>query len=137
METVKVDIQKLQLLNDRVAQTIDALNQLRLSVHGIHQTQQAFGGYGYSPVTPFAQSPLAHQTPYTQPFVPYGAQFSPYGGSPYGQYPVNLQHTQATTTPFTVGVMPFASQPNGLSHTTWDPSWQSWQRPWPVMINQW
>ena len=31
----KVDIRKLQLLNDRIAQTIDALNQVRLSVYGI------------------------------------------------------------------------------------------------------
>src|SRR5438105_9850418 len=37
----KVDIRKLQLLNDRIAQTIEALNQVRLSVHGL----QHAGGY--------------------------------------------------------------------------------------------
>ena len=38
METVKVDVQKLQLLNDRIAQTIEALNQVRMSVHGIQHS---------------------------------------------------------------------------------------------------
>jgi hypothetical protein len=35
----KVDIRKLQLLNDRINQTIDALNQVRLSVHGLAHSQ--------------------------------------------------------------------------------------------------
>ncbi len=35
METAKVDIRKLQLLCDRITQTIEALNQVRLSVHGL------------------------------------------------------------------------------------------------------
>ena len=34
METVKVDIQKLQLLNDRIVQTIEALNQLLTDLAG-------------------------------------------------------------------------------------------------------
>jgi len=38
----KVDIRKLQLLNDRVCQTIDALNQVRMSVHGLGQTSQSY-----------------------------------------------------------------------------------------------
>ena len=38
METAKIDIRKLQLLNDRINQTIDALNQVRLSVHGLSHT---------------------------------------------------------------------------------------------------
>src|SRR5207249_11730862 len=32
-----VDIRKLQFLNDRIAQVTDALNQVRLSVHGLQQ----------------------------------------------------------------------------------------------------
>jgi hypothetical protein len=45
----KVDIRKLQLLNDRINQTIDALNQVRLSVHGLSQTAGVQGqvpGFG-------------------------------------------------------------------------------------------
>jgi hypothetical protein len=58
METAKVDLRKLQLLNDRINQTIDALSQLRLTVHGLGHstgnlpafTQGATGyGFGYSP----------------------------------------------------------------------------------------
>lgn len=49
----KVDIRKLQLLNDRINQTIDALNQVRLSVHGLSHTAglqgQVPGGMGLSP----------------------------------------------------------------------------------------
>ena len=50
----KVDMRRLQLLNDRIAQVMDALNQVRFSVHGLQHsvptttqftpwTQQAFG----------------------------------------------------------------------------------------------
>src|SRR5215510_44001 len=47
METAKVDIRKLQLLNDRINQCIDALNQVRLSVHGL------LAGAGLSHTSPF------------------------------------------------------------------------------------
>jgi hypothetical protein len=42
--TAKVDIRKLQLLNDRIAQTIEALNQVRLSVHGLGGLSHTSGG---------------------------------------------------------------------------------------------
>ena len=41
MDTVKVDLQKLQLLNDRITQTIEALDQVRASVHGIQHSMGA------------------------------------------------------------------------------------------------
>src|SRR5215216_3018326 len=44
----KVDVRKLQILNDRINQTIDALNQVRLSVHGLGHT----GGL-QSPFNPY------------------------------------------------------------------------------------
>ena len=34
----RVDVRKLQILNDRINQTIDALSQVRLSVHGLAHT---------------------------------------------------------------------------------------------------
>lgn len=50
METVRVDIEKLQLLNDRIAQTIDALNQVRMTTHGLqHSSAQFAGTQGYVP----------------------------------------------------------------------------------------
>src|SRR5690242_14280750 len=42
----KVDVRKLQILNDRINQTIDALNQVRLSVHGLGHTGVNPQGYG-------------------------------------------------------------------------------------------
>jgi hypothetical protein len=49
LETAKVDVRRLQLLNDRINQTIDALNQLRLSVHGLqHTTNVGMGQVGLS-----------------------------------------------------------------------------------------
>ncbi len=59
METAKVDIRKLQLLNDRINQCIDALNQVRLSVHGLsHASAVPYGAIplagGYIPGIPQA-----------------------------------------------------------------------------------
>jgi hypothetical protein len=85
METAKVDIRKLQLLNDRINQCIDALNQVRLSVHGLAGAQTgipgAFGagqtqgleyglglthsGLGQTPFSQIGQNPFA-QNPFAQ-----------------------------------------------------------------------
>jgi hypothetical protein len=138
METVKVDIQKLQLLNDRIAQTIDALNQLRQSVHGIHHTPAGYPAYGQSQMTPFVQgSPFGGAVPFgPSPYGQYGAQFSPFASpfAGYSQpYPVGFQHTPQAVSPYAVGnwILPFGSTGNGLSHTTWEPTWQTptWQTP--------
>ncbi|HXL14800.1 MAG TPA: hypothetical protein VN972_01850 [Methylomirabilota bacterium] len=76
----KVDVRKLQILNDRINQTIDALNQVRLSVHGLGhsglQLQQmnplGFMGQGYQGYG--MQPGLGVQNPYL-----FGAQ-SPFQG---------------------------------------------------------
>jgi len=76
----KVDISKLQFLNDRIAQVTDALNQVRLSVHGLQQQPQL----GF-PQPQFPQPQMGYQPP------PFGFQHSPYAGlpsvSPFGQLP--------------------------------------------------
>jgi hypothetical protein len=100
METAKVDIRKLQLLNDRINQCLDALNQVRLSVHGLsqglsHSTPQAgigagvpsgFGQPGFG-VSPFGQTGLNPfvQNPFTQGFGPGLSHTNPFGQgiSPY------------------------------------------------------
>ena len=113
METVKVDIQKLQLLNDRIAQTIEALNQVRLSVHGIQHTSAlgapvstlgALGGYGYSPFGPYSQLAFGQPT-YGQPTF----------GQPFTPFVQGLSHT---TNPWTTN--PYG----GIAHTSFDPMWQ-------------
>jgi hypothetical protein len=57
MDTIQIDAKKLQLLNDRINQTIDALNQLRVTA------QQASAGLGHSTlggqVSPYAQMAAA------------------------------------------------------------------------------
>jgi hypothetical protein len=58
----KVDIRKLQLLNDRINQTIEALNQVRLSVHGLAHTA-AIGQY------PFATPGIGFTNPQPYPFA--------------------------------------------------------------------
>jgi len=113
METAKVDIRKLQLLNDRINQCIDALNQVRLSVHGLS------AGAGLSHTSPFF--------PGVNPGIPTG--LGPYGqfaggpgqfpASPIGpgQFPISpISAYQQGVTPFgTIGASPIAS---GLSHTS-------------------
>ncbi len=121
MDTVKVDVQKLQLLNDRIAQTIEALNLVRMSVHGIQHTTPQYGlPYGIQaqpwPVTQGYPFP-AYATPYTTPYpTPYPTPFVP-----------GIQHTS----PFTSSTTPFGG---GISHTSaFEPTWQTtpWQTtPW-------
>ena len=117
METVKVDIQKLQLLNDRIAQTIEALNQVRLSVHGIQHTSAPIGFSQFGGASPWAgvgyggYSQLGYGQPgfaqpgYGQPG--FGQAFSPFVGG--------LSHT---TSPWT------SSPYGGIAHSSIDPMWQ-------------
>jgi hypothetical protein len=48
----KIDIRKLQLLNDRLVQAIDALNQVRMSVYGTAPTQGFGGGLSHTGAYP-------------------------------------------------------------------------------------
>jgi hypothetical protein len=125
METVKVDIQKLQLLNDRINQAIDALTQVRQSVHGYQPTmglQHSMGGFvpqqtlGFGYGMPMQQSQQFGQL-YGQQFgQPYGLQF----GQPYG-----LQHTAA----------PFIGQQTApLAYNV--PSWPAAVTPWTSGVGQ-
>lgn len=129
METAKVDIRKLQLLNDRIVQTIDALNQVRLSVHGLGLSHTAAFPTGtttfpaaqtLSPI-PTAYNPYAPQTQTIQPMVPqYQTLPYPTGiahSTPYfGQVP--FVPYAATFSPFgyQTPTTPFAGY--GLSHST-------------------
>jgi hypothetical protein len=80
----KVDVRKLQVLNDRINQTIDALNQVRLSVHGLGHTpgipQNPFPTQGFGVPQPFGvQQPFGLQQPYNlqQPYGMTGIQGIP------------------------------------------------------------
>ncbi len=77
METAKVDIRKLQLLNDRINQCIDALNQVRLSVHGL-AAAPGLQGLSHTGV-PFSS------VPGVSPVAGYGAGYGGFGVSPFTQ----------------------------------------------------
>ncbi len=68
----KVDVRKLQLLNDRIMQTMEALNQVRVSVHGIGQNPHT---------SPYAQPGLGHSS---APFGGYGSIGPAMFGTPMG-----------------------------------------------------
>lgn len=94
METAKVDIRKLQLLNDRINQCIDALNQVRLSVHGLSGASTgAQGGIGAGQVggVGFEGLGLTHTGIGQNPFAQQGigpAQATPFGfPSPFASVP--------------------------------------------------
>ena len=104
METAKVDLRKLQLLNDRINQCIDALNQVRFSVHGLGHSPasvwpqigypQAIGSYpmsyGYPSQSAASMSqtvPFASQTvPFASQTIPFGSQSLPFGGIGHSSY---------------------------------------------------
>ena len=71
MDMVKVDIQKLQLLNERIGQTLEALEQVRASVQGL---QHSSVPPSWQP-QPFVQPPPfsypQQQNPFYQAFTPY------------------------------------------------------------------
>jgi hypothetical protein len=139
----RVDIKKLQLLNDRIVQTIEALNQVRLTVHGLQHSASVPSGIptGIPAGIPFAQQGMAFG-PQTMPAM-YGQQpYSAFGATPFG-----LSHTsvnpsaalfgaaQLTPTgyplPFVPNVgnfgMNVAAWPSvgstGLSHSTIEEQW--------------
>ncbi len=126
MDTAKVDIRKLQLLNDRINQCIDALNQVRLSVHGLSHTGQSLPGM--ATIGSFAQNPavgLGYASPAASPFLAGLSHTSVPFTSPFtSQVPVWNPGAVANV-PVSVGsINPYAAlgalSPYGLSHTTAD-----------------
>lgn len=101
METAKVDIRKLQILNDRISQCIEALNQVRLSVHGLSHTAPGIP-FLQASVNPLAQSPAV--------------------GVGYPAYVPGFSHTTGImgTSPatFLPGLVPGLSPFLGLSHAS-------------------
>jgi hypothetical protein len=135
----KVDVRKLQVLNDRINQTIDALNQVRVSVHGLGHTSGMqpvsplnFLGQGYGIPQGFGpQQGFGTQQPYghgTQSFFPgTGGQLG--GQQGIGGFGTGLgfQHTPFNpyanpyVNPYANPFTPFATQgainPWGIGHS--------------------
>jgi hypothetical protein len=89
MEKVQVDAKKLQLLNDRINQTIDALNQLRITAQ-----QAGFGaGIGHTG-SPLGQPSYGAFAQSQQFGAPWGVFGLPYASSPYASTPyVGMGHS--------------------------------------------
>jgi hypothetical protein len=115
METAKVDIRKLQLLNDRINQCIDALNQVRLSVHGLSQglSHTSPQSQGVNPGSQYAQGFSGFgANPFIQAQVnPFQTGVNPFGPAGFGQMPIGQSPLQGFQSPLQ-GFAP------GLSHTS-------------------
>jgi len=124
----KVDVRKLQILNDRINQTIDALNQVRISVHGLGHTggmpsvnPLSFLGQGHGMQQGFGmQQPYGVGAQGTFPGIggQFGGQQQGFGGigtglgfqhTPFNPYlnPYTNPFTNPFSNPFT---NPFATQ---------------------------
>lgn len=123
MEAVKVDVRKLQLLNDRISQTLDALNQVRLSAHGLSHSPSVVPVIQQTPV-PWAL-PYAPVSGYAVPSLfglPQAYGISHSTGIPYIGYPVSgvwnpsLGVTSPVASVPAIPAIPGAV--NGLAHTT-------------------
>lgn len=103
METVKVDLQKLQLLNDRIAQTIEALNQLRLSTHGLQQAATFDPNVPAGSGFPVFQPPM-YTTPILSHTSPTGTTFARNGLGAYGWVDPAMQQRIQQAFPFLTSV---------------------------------
>jgi hypothetical protein len=108
---VRIDVRKLQLLNDRVNQCIDALNDVRGSVRSI--------GVGQN--TMFGTTGFQHTNPFVQPFPGTGFQGQGFYGATMG-----LSHSDPRINPYVNSYVPYLSQGfgptipwthGGLSHS--------------------
>lgn len=137
METVQVDVQKLQLLNDRISQTIDALNQLRMTSAGLqHSTPLGYGSqqfagvqspFGYGQHSPFGYGQqMIGFGPQTSPWIP-GLQhttgFSPFQQAPFAQF--QQSPFQSFPQPVMQGTVPAQAFGQGINHSLpINPVWQ-------------
>jgi hypothetical protein len=137
----KVDIRKLQFLNDRIAQVTDALNQVRLSVHGLQQPpfalqqpqiglQQPQLGFplpqlAFQPQPGFPQQGLYGPGPFGFQHSPYFGGFQFGGGLPFG--PLGVQPGLQSPMGGGFGLQHASSYSPGNGQTGWigSPSWPS------------
>jgi hypothetical protein len=104
----KVDVRKLQILNDRINQTIEALNQVRLSVHGLGHSalQNPYPGGTGAPF-PGTQNPYQNMGgPLSQLHTQLGQQGFPSG--------MGFQHSPFTPQQANPLVNPYVTNPMSL-----------------------
>ena len=119
METVKVDVQKLQILNDRLTQCLEALGQVRLSAHSLQPSFGAIGQGGISHTnmnvnpafTGQFGNPFQTQGYGQQPYGMWNQQQLGYGQQGYGQQ--GISHTNPFNQGFVGQQQPFGNQQLG------------------------
>lgn len=118
METARIDIRKLQLLNDRIHQVLEALNQVRLTVHGI-QNDGVHPGYGgFFPTAGLPGAAGNGMYPgfgYGVPSGQFGMHDPRFGGHPYG-WSQETPWTSQVQGPYARQTMfPFPSSPTPIA----------------------
>ena len=119
--TVRIDMQKLQMLNDRLCQTLEALNQVRLTAHNIAPAGFTNPQVGLNPhmgtgMVPWATLPVNGYPQFAQPGF-WGAHG--FGGMPihtgYNGYPIanHFGGQNVWGTPVTPNYLPMYSAPVG------------------------
>ena len=117
MDTAKVEIGKLQLLCDRINSMLDALNQVRLSVHGLQNSNvQATNGTNWQAPAPWTSWQATTPWQFGGPYATGMAHTSPWWN---WQTPIGYNPTWFST-PWTANVTPWAA-----NTTPW------WTRPTP------
>lgn len=126
MDTAKVDLRKLQLLNDRISQTIEALQQVRMSVHGLsHSAPNAYGPMGYAPFT--GQTATATNYPTAAFNTPWGG--TGWTGTPgmTNPYYGGFSHSTPANYGSTYG---YNMAPQGYAATPWNTPIAGQVAPW-------
>jgi hypothetical protein len=120
METARVDIRKLQLLNDKINQCLDALNQVRLTVHGLSHSGAQTGGAQIG-------QPIGQQIgqPIGQSMGGFGAVDPRFAAQGFGatglgaqSYGAGLSHSPFASSPF---AQPFTPAYGGLQQGAGQP----------------
>jgi hypothetical protein len=134
METAKVDIRKLQLLNDRINQCLEALSQVRLTVHGLSHTSGQIPGQGLgfpSGVGGFGYPQAGIGVPQAAPFGQFGGPgvaYPPFAGLGHSSGIGPFQAFAQQPLPFAQPGFPFGQQASGPGQGIPQP-WGG-QNPW-------
>ncbi len=124
----RVDIKKLQLLNDRIVQTIEALNQVRLSVHGLqHSAMIPNVAFAQPPIAPIGALGTMPQASVGIP--PMQSPYAVFAATPYGLQHTSLPQFQALQSLYGQTLAAQVPQAAGYANVFGAPSFTPWAQP--------
>jgi len=122
MQTARVDMLRLQMLNDCINRTLEALNQVRLSVHGAGLSHSAPFGASFgaalplaavAAANPFAANAFVNNALVNNAFANNAFATNPYAfGANAALNNIGIGHTAAN--PWTVGYDNVSALTNGV-----------------------